>query len=358
MARGRRCGRRDEVTEGVVTTTGVCRNPRCSKAAAAEIIERYPGPGEYCPECGEALDSALSPPPSESSESSDQGNRGLNEGMLSGLAPPRAPLFWRSRLFVASLAIALVAAVGFAFLRPMTIQRRPATGAIQVCRSSLTDRIAGDIVRTFAAKSRTPASRFALVSGGACDLRFAAGVARTDDDAVIGHDGIVVVVSRHNPVTELTLAQVRAILTGEITDWAQLGATKGKIVPMVPPDGSDEEQLLGATLLYDGKLGGAVLRSHSSAAIVRAVAGPSGRDRIGIVAFSAAIPVKVVKLPSLPPPSTHSIADHRYPFSLSVTVRRERPGRDPVVAHLLAYAQSDAAQALVVRDGLVAKEGF
>jgi hypothetical protein len=335
-----RTGRRDEVTEGPAIATGVCRNPHCSKAAAAEIMERYPGPGEYCPECGEALDAQPSP---LSSSPSAQARR--------------APL-WRSRLFVAPLAIALVGAIGFAFLHPVTIQRRPVTGAIQVCRSSLTDRIAGDIVRTFAAKSGTAASRFALVSGGACDLRFAAGVARTDDDAVIGHDGIVVVVNRRNSVRELTLAQVRAILTGEISDWGEVGGTKGKIVPMVPPDGSDEEQLLAATLLYDGKLGGSVLRSHSSAAIVRALAGPGGRDGIGIVAFSAANPVKVVKLPSLPPPSTLSIADHRYPFSLSVTVRRERAGRDPVVAHLLAYAQSDAAQALVVRDGLVAKEGF
>jgi hypothetical protein len=318
-----------------VITTGVCRNPRCAKAAAAEIIERYPGPGEYCPECGEPLDSAVSRPPSR-----------------------KATPFWRSRLFVASLAIVLVGTIGYAFLRPLTIRGRPATGAIQVCRSSITDRFARDIVHTFAAKSGTPASRFELVNGGACDVRFAAGTARTDDDAVVGHDGIVVVVNPQNPVTELTLVQVRAILTGAVTDWAELGGTQGKIVPMVPPSGSDELQLLAATLLYDGKLGGAVLRSHSSAAIVRAVVAPSGLDRVGIVAFSAAVPAKVVKLPSIPAPSTLSIADHRYPFSLSVTVRRERAGRDPLVADLLAYAHSDAAEALVVRDGLVAKVGF
>lgn len=266
--------------------------------------------------------------------------------------------FWRRRLFLVSLAIVLAGAVAYPFLRPQPTDRRSASAAIQVCRSSLTDRLAGDIVRTFAAKSRTPASRFALVNGGTCDVRFGAGIARSDDAGFIGHDGIVVVVNRQNPVRELTLVQVRAILTGETTDWAEVGGRHGKIVPMVTPDGSDEVELLAATLLYDGKLGSSVLRSQSSAAIVRAVAAPSGHDRVGIVAFSASAAAKIVKLAWLPAPSTLSIAEHRYPFSLGVTARPGRVARDPLVADLLAYAQSDAAQALVVRDGLVPKVGF
>jgi hypothetical protein len=328
-------------------TTGVCRNARCSIAAAAEIIERYPGPGEYCPECGEALDSADSLPPF-----------GSEAAAPPFLALPKGMLFRRSRLFVASLAAVLVVAVAYAFFRPLTILGRPATGAIQVCRSSITDRLAGDVVRAFATKSGTPPSRFEVVSGGACDMRFSAGIARTDRDAVVGHDGIVVVVNPRNPVTELSLVQIRAILTGAVTDWAEVGGTKGTIVSMAPPDGSDEMELLAATLLYDGKLGEAVRRSNSSAAIVRAVSAPSGRDRVGVVAFSAAVPAKVIKIPSIPAPSTLSIADHRYPFSLSVTVRAESARQDPLLADLLRYARSDAAQELVVRDGLIAKAGF
>lgn len=332
-----------------MTTTGICCNPRCSKAGAAERIEWYPGPGEFCPECGEPLDSRPSWP--------FLGDKAAPLPFL-GLENETGMPFWRRRMFVATLAVVLVAVIAYAFLRPLAISGRPAAGAIQVCHSSMTDRLAGDVVRAFAAKSGTPASRFDVVSGGACDLRFAASLASTDRDAVVGHDGIVVVVNPRNPVTELTLAQVRAILTGAVTDWAEVGGTKGTIVSLAPPDGSDEMESIAKTLLYDGKLGESVRRSRSSAAIVRAVAAPSGGDRLGIVAFSGAVPAKVITIRSAPVPSTLSIADHRYPFSLSVTVRSESARRDPLLADLLRYARSDAAQEVVVRDGLIAKAGF
>src|SRR5579884_3633407 len=37
-------------------TLGLCRNPECAKAASGEPVEFYAGPGQYCPECGKALE--------------------------------------------------------------------------------------------------------------------------------------------------------------------------------------------------------------------------------------------------------------------------------------------------------------
>src|SRR5260370_10682580 len=42
-------------------TQGICRNPTCPAAANAKPVERYPGPGEYCPECGELLEPVAPP---------------------------------------------------------------------------------------------------------------------------------------------------------------------------------------------------------------------------------------------------------------------------------------------------------
>jgi hypothetical protein len=350
-------------------TTGICRNPGCSKAAAAEIVDWYPGPGEYCPECGEALHPAESRPPAGDAGElpfpalSPEAYSEFEARKFSALELPKGTPFWLSRRFLGAVAVILAAAVGYAFLGPVPILGRPAApagpavSAIQVCRSSVTDRLAGDVVRTFAAQSGTEASRFELVNGGTCDVRFSAGVARAGGD-VVGHDGVVIVVNPRNPVTQLTLTQVRAILTGAVTDWAELGGPQGPIVSMAPPDGSDETALLTTRILHDGKLGSTVHRKRSSAEIVRAVAAPSGRAKIGLVAFSAAVPAKIVKIVSMPSASTLSIADHRYPFSLSVSVRQERAERDPLASALIAFARSDAAQTLVLRDGLVTKAGF
>ena len=47
---------------------------------------------------------------------------------------------------------------------------------------------------------------------------------------IVGLDGIAVVVHPGNPVRQLTLDQLRAIFTGEITDWSAVGGTAGRIV--------------------------------------------------------------------------------------------------------------------------------
>jgi len=42
-------------------------------------------------------------------------------------------------------------------------------------------------------------------------------------DTPIAHDGIAVIVNSKNPVTDITTEQLRAIYTGEITNWSELG---------------------------------------------------------------------------------------------------------------------------------------
>ena len=44
---------------------------------------------------------------------------------------------------------------------------------------------------------------------------------------IIGQDGLAVAIHNDNPVTELTLAQIKDIFTGKITNWADLGWAEG-----------------------------------------------------------------------------------------------------------------------------------
>ena len=43
-------------------TTGICRNVACENARSATPVELYPGPGEYCPQCGERLEPLVAAP--------------------------------------------------------------------------------------------------------------------------------------------------------------------------------------------------------------------------------------------------------------------------------------------------------
>lgn len=47
---------------------------------------------------------------------------------------------------------------------------------------------------------------------------------------VLAYDGIAVIVNPENPVTDLTIEQIAAVYTGEITNWSELGGADGEIV--------------------------------------------------------------------------------------------------------------------------------
>jgi phosphate transport system substrate-binding protein len=54
----------------------------------------------------------------------------------------------------------------------------------------------------------------------------------------IAKDGLAVVVHPSNPVADLTLAQLRGIYTGAVTDWSQVGGAKGRIHVITREEGS------------------------------------------------------------------------------------------------------------------------
>ena len=54
----------------------------------------------------------------------------------------------------------------------------------------------------------------------------------------IAKDGLAVIVNASNPVTDLSLEQVRAVYTNEITDWGELGGADAKIHVITREEGS------------------------------------------------------------------------------------------------------------------------
>jgi phosphate transport system substrate-binding protein len=186
-------------------------------------------------------------------------------------------------------------------------------------------------------------------------VRFAVNRGASGAD-VIGRDGIVVVVNPQNPLTRLSEDDVRLIFSGAITDWAEFGAAPGRIVAIMPADAGDETQTLAHTLLAHSRVGVSVRRVASSADVVRAVVSPGGRGAIGLVAFSAAVPAKVLALAPHAAPSSLSIGDRRYALSVALTV--QSASHAAAAAGLAAYARSEDAQAIVSRDGFVPRQGI
>jgi PBP superfamily domain len=313
-----------------MTETGFCTNAKCPRAERREPIERYPGPGEFCPDCGELLTVAAAPKPPAPPV------RRHKEGQLI------------AGVFAAAAAIVIAAGA-------IAVPRVSALG-VRVCDSSMTDRIVNEIVG--AQRQNIWPYHYAVTLPGneACDVRF--GVALSgSDDAVIARDAVVAVVNPQNPVAHLDTDQLRRILTGEIADWSQLGGPRGPIVAVVPVDGSDEAAIVAGKVMLGHPYGPHDIRMAAGAEITRLVSSPSGIRAIGIVPFSLAAPAKVLALGRAPPPSPISIENERYPLAVRVLAQSDfRSPSDPASA-LLTLARSADANGLVRRTALITKNG-
>ncbi|GAC1403479.1 MAG: hypothetical protein NVSMB64_05320 [Candidatus Velthaea sp.] len=338
--------------------TGLCRNPACTNAVLAQPIPRYPGAGEFCPDCGELLlPSFENAKPADAlrifKEPGALETLPLLPGKVPGTPPASAPEKKRGlppRVRAAMLPLGvIIALLGIAALLRLGAPARATT--LHVCTSDLTARAAHDIVRAYA-RRHTSGLPLEITNAGACDVRFVSG-ASDNDPNVIARDGIVAVVNPQNPIAKLDARVVRDIFSGARTDWSRVGGAGGTIVPLIADENSDETRAARATLLRDAAIAPGVQRLRSSADIVRAVAGASGRNLIGIVAFSAAVPAKVLAIEDAQAPSAVSIADRRYPYTVAIAIEdasHAREGED-----LIRFAQSDEAQSSLVADGLVGK---
>jgi len=92
-------------------------------------------------------------------------------------------------------------------------------------------------------------------------------------DHLFGKDAVAVVTAPGNPVGGITRAQVRDVLAGKITDWADLGGPAGPIDVINRAPGSTTRKWM-----EDNVMGGAEMARHvtlapSAAALASAVAG-------------------------------------------------------------------------------------
>ena len=89
---------------------------------------------------------------------------------------------------------------------------------------------------TFTYNPTGSGSGIQAVSEGRCDIGLASRSLKDDEkssgltETVLAYDGIAVVVSPENPVSDLTIEQIADIYTGKITNWKDVGGNDAAIV--------------------------------------------------------------------------------------------------------------------------------
>ncbi|MGI5859637.1 MAG: phosphate ABC transporter substrate-binding protein [Tepidanaerobacteraceae bacterium] len=105
-------------------------------------------------------------------------------------------------------------------------------------------------------------------------------------EIVIAKDGIAVVVNPANPISDLTMEQIKSVFSGEVTNWKDLGGNGALITVVIREDGSGtrgafEEIVLGKDVKFTDK----AIIQNSTGALRTTVAGTP--DAIGFVSLGA-----------------------------------------------------------------------
>ena len=214
---------------------------------------------------------------------------------------------------------------------------------------------------TFTYNPTGSGSGIQAVSEGRCDIGLASRGLKDDEkssgltETVLAYDGIAVVVSPENPVSDLTIEQIADIYTGKITNWSEVGGNDAEIVLIGREAGSGTrdgfESITGTeeACQYRQEL-------TSTGDVIATVS--QNPNAIGYASLSAVKDtVKALSVGGVAP-SEDTVKDGSYaiqrPF---VLVTRDGVTLSPAAQAFFDYATSAEAAPIIAQAGAVAANG-
>ena len=214
---------------------------------------------------------------------------------------------------------------------------------------------------TFTYNPTGSGSGIQAVSEGRCDIGLASRSLKDDEkssgltETVLAYDGIAVVVSPENPVSDLTIEQIADIYTGKITNWKDVGGNDAEIVLIGREAGSGTrdgfESITGTeeACQYRQEL-------TSTGDVIATVS--QNPNAIGYASLSAVKDtVKALSVGGVAP-SEDTVKDGSYviqrPF---VLVTKDGVTLSPAAQAFLDYALSADAAPIIAQAGAVAANG-
>ena len=214
---------------------------------------------------------------------------------------------------------------------------------------------------TFTYNPTGSGSGIQAVSEGRCDIGLASRGLKDDEkssgltETVLAYDGIAVVVSPENPVSDLTIEQIADIYTGKITNWKDVGGNDAEIVLIGREAGSGTrdgfESITGTeeACQYRQEL-------TSTGDVIATVS--QNPNAIGYASLSAVKEsVKAMSVGGVAP-SEDTVKDGSYviqrPF---VLVTKDGVTLSPAAQAFLDYALSAEAAPIIAQAGAVAANG-
>jgi phosphate transport system substrate-binding protein len=326
---------------------------------------------------------------------------------LHPVPPPRPPVLRFVLIGVAVVAAALVVLIGVSkwqhrndIPEPLASAASPAVSAspaplaypVRLCGSSTMGERAGPlllqafVMRKGGAGAAPPdlndvrraissgptATAFTSLAAKTCDvgmasrqitpaersrLRALGDMSSRDSEHVIGLDGITIVVNRANPVSALSIDQLRSIFAGSITNWSAVHGAAGAIHLYAPGANTGTVDSFKLLVMDQAPLARGLRMAGTHADVTAAVA--RDKQAIGFVALPYADRAKALKVSSggataiAMVPNQLTVGRETYPLSRRLYLYTAARPANPSVKEFVAFARSDEGQLLVDRAGFV-----
>lgn len=169
----------------------------------------------------------------------------------------------------------------------------------------------------------------------------------------IARDGLSVYLNTANPVKELTLAQIRDIYTGKITNWKQVGGKDTTIILYSRENSSGTYTYFKDNVLMGKDYSPRAQTLQGTSAVVNAVANDANGIGFGGAAYAKGIRFAAVKKDDQSPailPSLETVRSGQYPISRYLYLyTRVKPSKD--MKSFIDWAMGPEGQAIVTQVG-------
>ncbi len=169
----------------------------------------------------------------------------------------------------------------------------------------------------------------------------------------VAKDGIVIYVHRDNPISKISIPQLRKIYTGEIQNWKELGGEDRRIIVYGRENSSGTYEFFKKEVLKGADFADHVQTLSGTAAIVNAVSKDLYAIGYGGNAYSQGVrilPVSRTDTSQAVEANEQTITTGEYPISRNLYFYLAKPP-NAVVQHFIDWVLSDEAQAIVVEQG-------
>ena len=171
----------------------------------------------------------------------------------------------------------------------------------------------------------------------------------------IAKDGLAIIVNPGNPVTDLTLDQIRAIYAAEITNWSELGGPDAKIHIITREEGSGTRSAFEELVMGDSRITPRAIVQASNGAVRQLVADDPhsvGFISLGLVDIGDK-PVKAIRIGGVAA-ARENVMDGSYSlFRSFLFVAQSEPEPSSPAGQFIEFLFSAEGQELLIHEGLV-----